>query len=125
MLNTRLRKLKMNKDKRRGFEISVGPPDFGQDVRNVEPDSGIGSMVVERYFLARLLASLNARKLALVLWDGQTVSLPDAVPAHRVLIRDRIALWLLLAYPDYYLPGKALGLARTTGPTPQSRVLTR
>jgi cyclopropane-fatty-acyl-phospholipid synthase len=61
-------------------------------------------MAIERHLLARLLADLNVPELAFTLWDGRSVSLPAATPTHRLLVRDRPALWLLLAFPEYYFP---------------------
>lgn len=51
----------------------------------------------EKLLLARMMESLGNPPLDLVLWDGQTVTNAGAVPAARVLIRDRGALLKLIA----------------------------
>jgi len=65
---------------------------------------GSGSLAVERRLLRRLLEQLGCDELMFVLWDGRSVSVPGAAPVFRLMVRDRGALWLLLAFPEYYFP---------------------
>jgi cyclopropane-fatty-acyl-phospholipid synthase len=69
-----------------------------------EPRAASASLAVERRLLSRLLAALSLRELAIVLWDGRVVCLPGASPAQRLIVRDRAALWRMLAFADYYFP---------------------
>ncbi len=54
----------------------------------------------ERWLLSRMLATLGHPPVQLMLWDGQAVPEHPKAPVTRVLIRDRGALWRLVAHPD-------------------------
>jgi cyclopropane-fatty-acyl-phospholipid synthase len=72
---------------------------------SVHPTGAGPSLGLEQALLGRMLRALSTPSIGFVLWDGeQLVSSPNDAIDSWIEVRDRVALWRLLSYPDYYFP---------------------
>jgi cyclopropane-fatty-acyl-phospholipid synthase len=62
------------------------------------------SLALERHLLAHALTAEGGPPLRFRLWDGSEVALPGVSIDWTLELRDRAALWRLIAFPEYNFP---------------------
>lgn len=72
------------------------------DERNEGIDTGATVSSLERWLAGKLLELAGTSALRLVLWNGEEIKRSDVKPAARVTLRDRGALYKLLADPGLH-----------------------
>lgn len=90
----------MKKDKRGFLGIPVGRASVAEGA--LEWAAGERVWPVERWLLQRMLASLGNPAVCITLWNGESLRPAGREPAVGMLIRERPALWRLLAHPDLH-----------------------
>ncbi len=89
----------MGSERRNRLSVPEGPL-----VDAESPGTEAASLGLERALLRRLLELSGHPPLRFLLWDGATVAPRGAAPECTLRLRDRGALWRILAYPEYQFP---------------------